>query len=402
MKKLFVVLSILAVALVWWLYQRSSAAPEIPFTKVKRETLVSTLVTNGKAEPLEWVAVRTEQGGLVEKVRVQDGQPVAKGAVLIEMNSAAAREEFAAAEAKVTQARAELSVLDRGGRASEIADIESSLKRARLDAEAARVDVGALQRLVQKKAATQQELQEATRRLERAQAEVQSLDRKRAVLVTDADLAAARARLREAQSSVALTRQKLNNSSVRSPISGVVYNTEARVGSVLNPGDLITKVGQIEKIRVMVYVDEPELGRVALGLPVTITWDALAGRKWTGTVERMPAEIVALGTRQVGEVVCVIDNPKRDLLPGTNIDAEIRSRVVENALTVPREALRRKAGQAGVFVLQSDSVAWRNVTLGASSITRTQILNGLGEGEAVALPSSTPIQEGMSVRPQFR
>jgi hypothetical protein len=116
----------------------------------------------------------------------------------------------------------------------------------------------------------------------------------------------------------------------------------------------------------------------------------------------MPTGIVAQGTRQVGEVICIIENPNRDLLPGTNINAEIRSRVVENALTVPREALRRRSQQAGVFVLQGDKIAWRNVTLGPSSITRAQVLDGLGEGDAVALPSDAPLQEGLAVQPVYR
>jgi len=55
-------------------------------------------------------------------------------------------------------------------------------------------------------------------------------------------------------------------------------------------------------------------------------------------VERKPAAIQALGSRQVGEVVCDIENPGRELIPGTNVDAEIRTAVVDNALVIPREA----------------------------------------------------------------
>lgn len=402
MKRLLLVLLVPALAVVWWVYRRSSAAPEVPFTKVKRETLVSTLVTNGKVEPLEWVEIRAEHGGIVDRVLVEVGQPVSRGAGLIQLNADTARTELTAAEARVTQARAELEVLHRGGRAAELAEIESALSRARSDSEIAGRDVESLRRLVEKQAATRQDLDQATQRLERAQAEIRSLERKRAALVSDTDRTAAQARLREAEASVELARSRIADASIRSPIAGVVYEKDVRLGSYLSPGDPVAKVGQIDKVRVRVYVDEPELGRVAQGLPVTITWDALPSRKWTGAVERMPTGIVAQGTRQVGEVICIIENPNRDLLPGTNINAEIRSRVVENALTVPREALRRRSQQAGVFVLQGDKIAWRNVTLGPSSITRAQVLNGLGEGDAVALPSDAPLQEGLAVQPVYR
>jgi hypothetical protein len=116
----------------------------------------------------------------------------------------------------------------------------------------------------------------------------------------------------------------------------------------------------------------------------------------------MPTEIVSLGTRQVGEVVCVIDNPGGELIPGTNINAEIRSRVAENALSIPREALRRQAGDAGVFLLQGTAVVWRKIVPGVSSITRTQVVEGLSEGDAVALPTDAALTDGAVVKPVFR
>jgi RND family efflux transporter MFP subunit len=175
----------------------------------------------------------------------------------------------------------------------------------------------------------------------------------------------------------------------------------ARPGAYLNAGDLATNVGQLEKVRVRVHVDEPELGRVATGRPVTITWDALPGRVWKGAVEKLPTEIVALGTRQIGEVVCAVDNPDGGLLPGTNINAEILSEAVDNALTIPKESLRRASNEAGVYVLEGDRIVWRKISLGASSITRAQVLEGLQEGDSVALPANRPLAGGMAVRPVY-
>ena len=66
-------------------------------------------------------------------------------------------------------------------------------------------------------------------------------------------------------------RERNQAAQVRAPISGVVYSREARSGSYVNPGDLIANIGRLERLRVRVYVDEPELGRVMEGQPVTIT-----------------------------------------------------------------------------------------------------------------------------------
>jgi len=133
---------------------------------------------------------------------------------------------------------------------------------------------------------------------------------------------------------------------------------------------------------------------------VTINWDALPGRAWQGRVERSPSNIVALGSRQVGEVLCTIDNPGRALLPGTNVDAHIRTATVEKALTIPKECLRRDARGVGVFALRGGRLAWRAVETGASSVTRVQIVEGLAEGDQVALPTELTLQDGEIVTPQ--
>lgn len=393
---------LLLAVLVWWELGRRSAPPEVPFARVKRETLVSTVVTNGKVEPLEWVAVRALRSGLVEKVHVRHGQRVARGQTLAELDSAGAQIELAAAEGRLEQARATLAVLDRGGPALEKARLEGELKQARLELETAQREHDELLRLAAKQAATRQEVADALRRLNEARFRIESLERQRAALADPAERQAAEGRVREAEAAVRLARLRIEQGLIRAPVAGVVYDIEVRAGGYVNAGDSIAKVGQTDKVRVRVYVDEPELGRVGRGMPVTITWDALPGKRWKGTVEQMATQVVTLGTRQVGEVICVIDNPGGELLPGTNINAEILSQWAENALTVPKEALRTSGGQTGVLVLNDGKVAWRPVRVGVASLTRAQVVSGLRDGEAVALAVGQRLRDGDAVRPVFR
>jgi HlyD family secretion protein len=155
----------------------------------------------------------------------------------------------------------------------------------------------------------------------------------------------------------------------------------------------------MDMVRVKVFVDEPELGRVEVGQPVTITWDALPGRQWQGRVERKPTAIQALGSRQVGEVICSIVNEGRALIPGTNVNAEIRTAVVESALVIPKETLRHDQQGDYVYVLKGDTVERRPVKKGISSLTQVQVVEGLNEGEAVALPGDVPLKAGDRVTP---
>ncbi len=397
MKKLWLLLPILLIALGWWAYHRKNDPPQVPFAKVIRETLVSTLPTNGKVEPIEWQAVRVEHAGLVSKVPVQEGQAVSQGDVLATMSDTGLQADLDTAEARVAQAQADLATIEAGGKQIELTTIENDLARVRAEKDVAQRDYSSLRRLADKEAATAVEVQVALSRLNAAELAIDSLEKQRAALIGKSDKVVALARLRDAEAAVKLAKERMAQTVIHAPIAGMVYDLAARPGAYLNIGELVTNVGQTGRLRVRVYVDEPELGRVQQGQPVTITWDALPGRVWEGTVERKPANIVPLGSRQVGEVPCAIDNPGRELVPGTNVDAHIRTATVPNALTIAKECLRRDANGVGVFALHGGHIAWQPVTTGVSSVTRVQIVRGLAEGDRVALPTELTLHDGEAV-----
>ncbi|MGI8991019.1 MAG: efflux RND transporter periplasmic adaptor subunit [Bryobacteraceae bacterium] len=400
-KRLSLILLVPLALLLAWGLRREAEPPTVPFVKARRETLISMLPTNGKAEPIEWQAVRVDSPGLVVKVAVRQGQQVAKGAMIAQVGAPGLVEQLRGAQAREAQAQTELGTLDAGGRGAELAQIESQLNRAKFDRDQAQRDYGSLKRLSEKQAATPVEVEAAHAKLRQAEIEIESLARKRATLVSKADIATSRARLQETEASVRLAREKLAQGSLRAPMAGIVYDLPVRQGTYLNAGDLVSSVGILDRLRVRVYVDEPELGRVVVGQPVRITWDALPGREWHGTVEKKPVEVIPLGTRQVGEVLCTIDNADRELVPGTSVNAEIRTNVVENALTIPKETLRRESNALGVYVLRDGRVRWTPVKSGISSVTRAAISQGLRDDDSVALPTDVALKDGERVTPVY-
>ena len=394
MKKLLLLLLLVVAAVIGWGVFRKTAPPQVNFTRVKRETLVSTLPTNGKAEPFIWQAVRAETAGLVSQVAVREGGRVAKGAVLAAIADPSLAADVAAGEAKVAEARANLAALEAGGKPSELAGIENNLARARFDLQQHQKEYDALRRLAEKQAAVPVDVEAAHDKVRQSQIEIEGLENRRKSLVDRTEVAAARARLQDAEAALNLARQRASLNTLLAPMAGEIYGLAVRPGAYLNVGDTAANVGRLDRLRVRVYVDEPELGRVAEGQPVTITWDALPGKQWHGTVERKPASIQPLGSRQVGEVICSIENPGRELVPGANVNAEIRTAVVEGALVVPKETLRHDAQGDYVFALTGDTIARRPVKKGASSVTAVQVVQGLAEGDAVALPSDVPLKPG--------
>ncbi len=396
-----VVLGAIAI-LVVWIVSKKTEPPEVEFVKVTRETIVSTLSTNGKVEPIEWTPARAERAGVITRVLVTRGQQVSKDQPLVELDTRVAAAELSKAEAGIKQAQTQEHVLNQGGKVGERQQVEADLSRTRLDLDVAQKQYQALQRLVDKQAATRLELENARQLVDQLLLKIQALEASKAALVTAPDKEIARAKLQEAQSSAQIARTNLELSIVRSPMDGTVYDFDLKQGAFVNPGDLVARVGKLDRVRVTVYVDEPDLGRVRKGEVAVITWDAKPGHQWKGEVDKLPTQIVPLGTRQVGEVACVIENPDRDLLPNANITADIQATVVQNTPTVPKEAIRRQSSETGVLLLEGDRVVWRKVSLGVSSYTKSQVLAGLNEGDAIALPGEKTPKSGAKVRPTFQ
>ena len=401
MKKLLIALLLVGgIAAAIWSYRRQGDAPQVSFSPVTREKISNTLSTNGKVEPIEYMDVRVDTSGLLKRVLVHQGDTVAKGQLLAEISQPGVAEELASAEARAAQMRAELETLQGGGRGSELSDIEGSVNRLRAQRDAAQRNAEALDRLVQANAATKYEADQAHQAVRDFDTQLQSLGQRRSSLVGKGDIAVAQARLRDAEVAVQLARAHGAQNLIVSPMAGVVYDLPARPGSFLNAGDPVGSVGKLDPVRVRVYVDEPELGRVAADQPVRITWDALPGREWTGAVAKRPTEVISLGTRQVGEVLCSIGNPERELIPGTNVNAFILTQVVPNALTIPKGAVRRESG-VGVYVLDpaTNKIRWQLVKTGASDALRVEVVSGLGEKDLVARQPDVALSEGMRVKP---
>lgn len=386
-----------------WLFNRNSAPPEVTFSPVTRETVVSLLTTDGSVEPIEWRAVVAEREGRIAKVHVDLGKTVSAGQPLVTLADPGSDADIAAAASKLQSARAALAAITRGGPSASIAEIEGTLTAARVDRDAMQREVESLRRLVDKKAATQQELHAAEDKLRRISADIAATEKRRSALVESDDRAVAEAQVREAEQTLSLARRNAGKLTIRAPIAGELYEIPMREGDWVSPGTMLAKVGDTRKLRIMILVDEPDLGRVHSGQQAKITWDAQPDAIWKATVTSVPTQVVSQDSRRVGKVIATADNPEATLPVGANINVEIVAQVAENALTVPKEALRRVGGATGVFALTGETLSWKPIESGVSSVSRLAVRRGdIKEGDLVATESDNPMTNGMRVRSRVR
>src|SRR2546421_12746529 len=202
------------------------------------------------------------------------------------------------------------------------------------------------------------------------------------------EVARVQAQENEAQSAYAAAEDILSKLNVRAPFDGIVYSLPARQGGYVNPGDLILQEADLSKVLVRSFVDEPDVGRLAPGQKIEITWDAVPDRIWNGALNTVPASVKLRGTRNVGETTCVVDNKDFKLLPNINVGVTIVTAEHHDVLTVPREAVRQEDSK--VYVLQgvNNELHRREVRTSISNLTQMKISGATPATSLLALAST--------------
>ena len=387
------------VILVLWLSLRR-AQVQVRTARAYRETITSSIATNGKIEPIDNFEAHAPMSTTVKRVEVVQGQWVKPNQLLLQLDDSDARAQVARAQAQVKGAEAELLAVSAGGSQEEVLTTRNALVKAQADRDAAQKSLTAMQRLLQSGAASQAEVDAAQVQLHVAEANLHTLEQKLHDRFSKPEISHAEAQLVEARAALAAATDLVRNLNVTSPHAGMVYNLPVRKDTFVSSGDLLVQVADLHRIRVRAFVDEPEIGRLQKGQPVEVSWDALPGRLWKSTVENLPTNVVQRGTRMVGEVTCLLDNADLKLLPNTNVAVAVIQARHENALTVPREAVRQDAEGKYVFEVVKGHLKRRNVQTSVSNLTRVEITSGIPDDAVLALGAVNlqPLADGMPVK----
>jgi HlyD family secretion protein len=395
-----VLVGVLAIIGLWALLRRGPVP--IRYAKVARGAISANISTNGKVEPAQNFEAHAPAATSVKRVLVNQGDKVKAGQLLLELDDSGARAEAARAEAQVKAAQADLDAIRAGGTREEVATNQADLTRAQAELQAAQRNLTAMQRLQQTGAASPAEVQDAESRLKNAQTQVNLLQQKTGSRFAPQDVQRAESNLEQARAAYSATQDVLAKSNIRAPQAGEVYSLPVRAGNFVNAGDLVVQVADLSKLIVRAFVDEPDIGRLSKGQPVNVTWDAVPGRTWVGTVTQVPTTVTTRGSRSVGEVTAEVDNSDRKLLPNVNVSVTIVSARHENALIAPREAVHQGEGQRYVLQVVDGKITRKDVETSIANLTQIEITKGLQEGATVALSAynNQPLREGTRVSTQ--
>jgi HlyD family secretion protein len=179
-----------------------------------------------------------------------------------------------------------------------------------------------------------------------------------------------------------------------------VYSVPVKEGAFVQGGELLLQEANLSTVLVRAFVDEPDVGRLQVGQKVEITWDAVPGRVWNGSVNTVPATVKLRGNRNVGETTCLIDNNDLRLLPNINVGVTIVTAQHNDVLTLQRDALRMDDSRPYVFRIEGDRLHQQTVSFSLQNLTRVEITSGLSDGDRVALPADEqkPLVDGAKIK----
>jgi len=197
-------------------------------------------------------------------------------------------------------------------------------------------------------------------------------------------IAAQQAQVASAQANVQSIQVNINNASLVSPINGVVTVQNAKVGEVAIAGQTITSIISANNFEIDAYVPETDIGKVAVGDSVNMTFDAFPGENFAGKVFYIdPAETIESGV--VDYLVKVsFDTPDARIKSGLTANLDINTQTDQNALILPEYAVIQNASGTYVDILQNGAETQVPVTLGIHDQNgNVEIASGVTDGEQV-------------------
>jgi HlyD family secretion protein len=362
-KRLLVLLGIVVVIVVLRVTVFAPAPVPVTVYRVDRGRVEDTVV-NSRAGTLE-SRLRAKMSpaiaGLVTRIPVEKGQWVTKDQMLLRLDD--------------SEHQAQVSLAARSVDAARAASEEACLSADQAERERKRAEALAEQNLL------------SDTRLEEARTTAE---------VTRAACVAAGERTKQAQAALATAKATLAKTVMTAPFDGVVLDITTEVGEWISPsppGVFIPPVMDLidpDALYVSAPIDEADIARIEVGLPVRITMDAFRGMSFSATVSYVASYVE---TRQEQNrtlnIEAVFDEQElpQNLLPGISADVEVIMEARDEVVRIPTFALL-EGGR--VLVVNDEALVELGVETGIRNWAYTEIVGGLAEGDRVVVSLDRP------------
>lgn len=371
MKKIIIgVVVLVAVVAVVLIFAKSRKAeiPDMRIVAVEKGNITKAVVATGEIRPLAIAEVKSKIGGVVRKFYVEEGQTVAKGQKLAEIVPAATPEELVAAREQV--------------------------KTAGLQVDQSRRNLERFEGLAAKNLVSDKEVEDAQTQLSIDEARYDAALAELQVLEQGATTGKTAAKSEDAGRDASTTAEALADMIIVSPVSGIVLSRDMDEGSAAIAmssaygGTTILTLADVSVMHFEGDVDESDVGKIAEGMPAKIFVDAFPDTTFEGRLTR----IAPLGVKAEGvvnfKVEAEVGGSTGRLKTGMSADVQLVLDERKDVLTLPEGAFIYEGDSTFVEKVDAAAEAGKRrvlVQTGLSDGIKTELLEGLGEGEKVVM-----------------
>ena len=350
---------LLLVALAVWgltgVRPSGSSSPPLQTVSLTRGELVLTAPATGVVAPAFSVEIKSKASGEILNLHAVEGERVEKGDILIEIDPKIE-------ESAVRRARADLLAAAAGVKKGEIL-----LERARL----------------------------ARSRSERLHAEGFLADREQEEArqeegLREADLAMTQAQRLRAKETLFEAEERLRQTRVVAPLSGVLLSLYAERGQIISAGTgslaqgtLLAILGDLSHLQIDAEADETDAGRIAPGQEATVRLDAFPDRIFRARVARISPAARIKNDLAVVRLLLDLAEPPEGIRPGLTANAEIVTERRAGVLLLPQEGVWKEGEHWRVSVVEGETVSAKDVEIGSTDGQKIEILTALPEGTKV-------------------
>jgi HlyD family secretion protein len=303
------------------------------------------------------VSVVPKTAGRLEEITVKLGDRVTRGQRIARIEDQEIREQVKQAEAAFEVAKA-------------------TIRQREADLDLARTNVERSRNLFQRQLLPQQTLDDAEAKYQSAQAAL--------------DLA--RAQNNQSQARLDELRINLENALITSPVNGFVARRAADPGAFVSANAPIVDVVDIQRVRLIANIIEKDLRQIGVGDMARVEVDAFPGESFMGRIARI-SPVLDPATR-TAPIEVEIPNDQYRLKPGMYARVGIVTESHPNALVVPANALVDASGTRGVYLAVNNVAQFRPVKVGIEGNERTEILDGVSEGDRVVTTGAAGLRNG--------
>ncbi len=319
-------------------------------TRVSVRALDERIEASGELLAKQHADVSAQVGGEITEILFEEGDAVALGDVVMEIDPEKRKLELARTQARVEEARAALAEQER--------------------------ELGRVKALAETNVASQTRLDQA-----------------------ETALSTARSRLLAARAELGVAERALRDASVQARFEGLVARRHVSEGEFVREGQTLFELVSLHPIEVEFHLPEADAARVRQGMPIEVTVAPYPDEIFRATIH-VVSPTIDRRTRTL-RVRALIENADGRLRPGLFARANLGVAHREGVILVPEEAVQQRADGAVVFrVLDGNRVERRLVTLGSMREGEVEIRSGLSPGDRVVSRGHSDLVDGSVVAPR--